>query len=160
MRRHVELLDEGAESRFRAVAEGLGRVVVGEEHEDIWFCPRLLFFFGREPGARVCRAEDEEGCPRQHCSNADGSTTTQLLRFCCRGVVTVLSYHLRRDGQRRAIDAAAAGSHQSLSHPCPIACALVANLLGTRSKIIGLDFEDSREGCQTKNCPSGLTLAD
>ena len=80
--------------------------------------------------------------------------------FRCRGVVTVLSYHLRRDGQRRAIDAAAAGSHQSLSHPCPIACALVANLLGTRSKIIGLDFEDSREGCQTKNCPSGLTLAD
>ena len=60
MRRHVELLDEGAESRFRAVAEGLGRVVVGEEHEDVWFCPRVLFFFGREPGARVCGAAEEE----------------------------------------------------------------------------------------------------
>ena len=63
MRRHVELLDEIAESRLAAVAEGLGRVVVGEEHEDVWFCPRLLFLFGREPGARVCgAAEEEEKC--------------------------------------------------------------------------------------------------
>ena len=60
MRRHVELLDEVAESRFAAVPEGLGGVVVGEEHEDVRLCPRLLFFFGREPGARVCGAAEEE----------------------------------------------------------------------------------------------------
>ena len=43
----VELLDEIAESRLGAVAEGLSGVVVGEEDEDIWFCSllRLLFFF-------------------------------------------------------------------------------------------------------------------
>ena len=60
MRRHVELLDESAESRLGAVAEGLGGVVVGEEHEDIWFWSllRLLFFCG-EPGARVCGAAEE-----------------------------------------------------------------------------------------------------
>ena len=61
MWRHVELLYERAESRLGAVAEGLGGVVVGEEHEDIWFCSllRLLFFCG-EPGARICQAEEEE----------------------------------------------------------------------------------------------------
>ena len=33
----------------------------------------------------------------------------------------------------------------------PLACALVANMLGKRSNILGLDFEDSLEGLEDKN---------
>ena len=87
MRRHVELLDEIAESRLGAVAQCLSGVVVGEEHEDVRFCSllRLLLFCG-EPGARFCGAEEEEGCPRQHCSNAEGFTG--VLFRCPPGVMS------------------------------------------------------------------------
>ena len=87
MRRHVELLYEIAESRLGAVAEGLGAVVVGEEHEDIWFCSLLrLLFFRSEPGARVCGAEEEEEhhSPMimlwgQHCHRRHNSTALLVL---------------------------------------------------------------------------------
>ena len=37
---------------------------------------------------------------------------------------------------------------------------LVANVLERRSMTLDLDFDDSLEGCQTKNHASGLTLVD
>ena len=42
------------------------------------------------------------------------------------------------------------GAGKSLLEPCPLACALVANLLGTRSNILGLDVEYSLEGYENK----------
>ena len=159
MRRHVELLDEIAESRLRAVAQRFGGVVVGEEHEDIWFCPQLLFFFGREPGARVCGAEEEEGCPRQHYySNADGvhGPTFPLPSWCCELIVSFCSARQART----VIYATAPKPSKACSIPALRMRSLVANMLETRSTTLGLDFEDSLEGSQTKNRASGLTLVD
>ena len=69
--------------------------------------------------------------------------------FRCRGVVTVLSYHLRRDGQRRAIDALPE-AQQSPPRISATRCVLVANLLETRDNILRSDFEDSLEGYENK----------